>query len=645
MTTTFKAASRGQPCPVCGGQTSGCKRGGDGLLLCRCSSGDVAGFVRLSQSDKDPQWTAYRPDGDPRLRERSHEGNGRAEKPSGCAADWQARAAELCWALTPALRDEVAGELGLPPATLADLAVGWCAAGPHRDPETGKPLGGCWTFPEVNATGKVVGLTCRYRDGTKKAWPGGARGLFCPDGWREQPGPLLLPEGPTDVAALTAMGLPAVGRPSNRAGVDHLVELLRDFQPGRQIVVLGEWDPKDTGQWPGVEGARVTAAALTGKLGRAVTWALPPGGAKDVRAWLQQQGPDLADAEALAVLGRKLADGLKTNVEKAAEGDAPSFPPILLASQLTTADPARAWLWKTAVARQCITLLSALWKAGKTTVLAHLLRALGSGEDFFGLEVARSRALVVTEENESLWAQRRDALGLGDHLRFFVRPFVGKPSWEAWRAFLGHLSAVLESDPVDLIVFDPLTNLWPVRDENDAAQVIEALMPLRGLTGDAGLLLCHHFRKSDGQEGTGSRGSGALTGFVDGIVELRRYAPGDKDDRRRVLTGYGRWPDTLKEIVARLSDDGRTYTAEGDKTDVRRRELREVLREVLPAEPPGKSYQEIVSDWPADVKPRRQSLLAALKEGAEGTSDVPPWWGSTGGGKKGDPHRYYRLRD
>ena len=118
------------------------------------------------------------------------------------------------------------------------------------------------------------------------------------------------------------------------------------------------------------------------------------------------------------------------------------------------------------------------------------------------------------------------------------------------------------------MVFDPLTGLWCVKDENDSSQVIEAIMPIRESLGCAAGILSHHPRKGDGTEATASRGSGALTGWVDTILELRRFDPADKTSRRRVLTAYGRDTDVQGEMVVELTGSG--YVACGSRRPTRR---------------------------------------------------------------------------
>jgi hypothetical protein len=88
-----------------------------------------------------------------------------------------------------------------------------------------------------------------------------------------------------------------------------------------------------------------------------------------------------------------------------------------------------------------------------------------------------------------------------------------------------------------MVVFDTLSNLWPVKNENDASEVQAALMPLRALTTSGrSLFAVHHLTKAGGAEATASRGSGALAAFVDVILELRRLDPNDPTNRQRVVS-------------------------------------------------------------------------------------------------------------
>jgi hypothetical protein len=169
---------------------------------------------------------------------------------------------------------ELAEELRVSTQSLIDLGVGWY------------PQQACWTFPERDANGKVIGINRRFRNGDKKRMSGSKSGLTYACGWNQGNGPICLVEGGSDTAALITIGISGVGRPSNRAGVGLMVDLLFDIPAHREIVVVAERDQKEDGAWPGRDGAISVATQLAEALGRPITWALLPGNAKDARAWL-----------------------------------------------------------------------------------------------------------------------------------------------------------------------------------------------------------------------------------------------------------------------------------------------------------------------------------------------------------------------
>ncbi len=320
------------------------------------------------------------------------------------------------------------------------------------------------------------------------------------------------------------------------------------------------------------------------------------------------------------------------------ERDPPTFTEPIPASALQLPE-AHAWIWHGYLAPGSMTLMSALWKAGKTTLLAHLLRALGKGGTFCGHDVEACNVLIVTEESQGRWARRRDAIGIADNVHFLVRPFQNKSDWLGWTTFIEHIQLCRAARKTDLIVFDPLVDLWPVKDENDASQMQAALMPLRQLTGANGetaLFLIHHTRKGDGQEATASRGSGVLTAFVDTIIELRRFDASERSDRRRVLTAYGRDDETPEEVVIELAVGASGYVEHGDRNQVVTRDLESTLCRMLPSAPPGWSIDEIKERWEEGPFPRRQRVLDALREGTENG-----FWRRVGTGVKSSPYTYW----
>jgi hypothetical protein len=82
------------------------------------------------------------------------------------------------------------------------------------------------------------------------------------------------------------------------------------------------------------------------------------------------------------------------------------LPTELWFEDLATTAQGPSWLWQGYLAAGNVTLITSQWKSGKTTLTALLLARLESGGQLSGLNVKRSKAVVVSEEGPSHWAQR-----------------------------------------------------------------------------------------------------------------------------------------------------------------------------------------------------------------------------------------------
>jgi hypothetical protein len=285
------------------------------------------------------------------------------------------------------------------------------------------------------------------------------------------------------------------------------------------------------------------------------------------------------------------------------------------------------WLWDQVLAKGHLTDFVGFWKSGKTTLVAALLQRMEHGGELAGRTVRPGKALVISEEPRVKWLERREALNLADHVHVISRPFPKRPNHAEWLAFTNHITRLVAENAYDLAILDSLPNLWPVRDENDAAEVISALLPLQGVaSAGCAVLFLRHPRKSDGLQATAGRGSGAISGFADIIVEMRRYVPDDLQDTRRVLTVYSRYEPF--EVVIRWHGDGQ-YETLGSPTAYAAEAQRERLLEALAEGSATTGELAKAVELPHATVSRRLDELAA-------TGRVT----RTGTGKKGSPFRW-----
>jgi hypothetical protein len=216
-----------------------------------------------------------------------------------------------------------------------------------------------------------------------------------------------------------------------------------------------------------------------------------------------------------------------------------------------------------------ITLLTSQWKSGKTTLLSVLLARRAKGGTLAGRALKPGRTAVVCEESDWHWLPRRRTLDFGDDVAFFYRPFEGhKPIMREWLGLIDSVARLGFEQGVDLAVFDPLAPFLPGRGENSAELMLEALLPLERLqSAGMAVMLLHHPKKGQALEGQAARGSGALLGHVDIVVEMRPYPAADEADRRRVLRAWSRFPATPRQLVIEWAADGTDYLARGTLSD------------------------------------------------------------------------------
>ena len=499
-----------------------------------------------------------------------------------------------------------------------------------------------WRIPERNADGEVVGWSRRFANGGKGFVAGGHRGLTYAAPFPSYAGssasdPVVVVEGQSDMAAGYGAGLCVVGRPSATGGGDALEALLK----GRHVLFVAENDQKDGKPGPGTIGAEGLADRLA-RVCASVRIIHPPAGVKDLRAWIINGGNRddvLAEAgEAPCVVPKP--DGIRFDSGQPSRKGLPESNSLISIVPLADLAPATEpdWVWPGYVARGAVTLFTSLWKAGKTTLLSYMLRDAYRGGGLVN-KPTTAPTLIYSEEPEGIWSQRRDDLALpGESILFARRPTFAKPNAAEWLHMIDQTRQVIEDRGIGLVVFDTLPSLWPVVDENDAGESLAALAPLRDLTnaGAAVLLVCHP-KKGDGSQGTATRGSGALPGFVDVILEMRRDAPDDANDRRRVLRAYGRYESTPAEQVIELGADG--YAIIGDRREARARDAAEVVAGILTDSGEGATVEEIHEQWPGGAeRPGIRTLRGVLNRGA-----TDGRWTRSGTGNRNDAHRYRAL--
>jgi hypothetical protein len=267
-----------------------------------------------------------------------------------------------------------------------------------------------------------------------------------------------------------------------------------------------------------------------------------------------------------------------------------------LISELSADKEEVDWIWEGYLAKGHVTLLSALWKSGKSTLIGQLLKCIQEEKSLAGQETSPTKILILSEESEFLWARRRSELDLTLEAWVVCRPIKKKLSRIEWEKFLEETAAFCEEKDISLVIIDTLSGFWNVDNENDAARVGSALLPINNfLEKNIAVFLIHHFRKSGGTEGTAARGSGALASYVDISIEFSRLDKESPTNTQRVLRSYTRFEETPPEVVIEMMAG--EYLTRGTRSEVSKEARLQSVTQILRKNPEGLTSQEIFDTW------------------------------------------------
>jgi hypothetical protein len=266
--------SRAHPCPICG-HPDWCTFTRDGAIACcmRVDSprrAENGGHIHRIEGHAMPRLASVP-----------------AEPTIDVEAEWRR------WEATsrPYAVAKLAECIGVTEDALVDLGAAWSGHGPVA-------------FPMRNERRQVIGIRLREPvDAGAKKWAvkGTRAGLFIPRSLPDRiDGPLVVAEGPTDVAALLDLGMQAIGRHAC-VGQAAFVQAVVAGLGSPPVVVFADADG------PGTEGALRLAAHLVGH----APWVkvIAPPADKDARAWVRR-GATRGDVERRIAAARTQRKGV-----------------------------------------------------------------------------------------------------------------------------------------------------------------------------------------------------------------------------------------------------------------------------------------------------------------------------------------------
>jgi hypothetical protein len=309
------------------------------------------------------------------------------------------------------------------------------------------------------------------------------------------------------------------------------------------------------------------------------------------------------------------------NIETTPSSSAPlTLQPLRSGELATASEPRLSWLWRGYLAPGKVTALISPPKSGKTTLLSHLLARFAGGGVLAGRAVSPGRALVVSEEAASDWDARCRQLALGSNVQFLCRPFRGaRPTDAQWFALVAGLEALHRQEKLDLVVLDALATLLPGYAETCAPKMLDCLLPLQALANQGpALWLLHHPAKGRRADGQTARGSGALPGFADIVMEMSCLRRARSRDRRRRICAYSRYAETPRHLILELNAEGTDYLVRTDAGGSVLVQPWPAMHHILANAIDKLTQQAILERWPVEGEaPDRSTLSRWLKRASK----------------------------
>jgi hypothetical protein len=208
-------------------------------------------------------------------------------------------------------------------------------------------------------------------------------------------------------------------------------------------------------------------------------------------------------------------------------------------------------------------------KAGKTTLAMAMFAAILKGEPFLGFPTQKTNIVYLTEEREATIMAELERLGLLETDRMLVLPRY-EVQHLPWEQVVERTGDYAREFNAGLIAVDTLSK-WakiPEDKENDTGTGSEAMQPLENLAAQGFAILSNrHNRKAGGEVGDSARGTSAISGGADVIIDIRR-SPDKHHPNRRLLECTGRLNNIPANLVIEWDNETKKFINLGNAMNV-----------------------------------------------------------------------------
>lgn len=290
------------------------------------------------------------------------------------------------------------------------------------------------------------------------------------------------------------------------------------------------------------------------------------------------------------------------------------------------------WIVPGFVACGAITEIGAKVKAGKTTLITELVRAVADRVEFLGRPTRRSSTVYLTEQPIVSFRQAMERAHLLGREDFYVLQYSDIRD-VPWPQVVAQAVRQCHRVGATVLVIDTLPQFAGLKgdSENNSGDALVAMEPLlQAAAKGLAIIVVRHERKSGGEVGDSGRGSSAFAGAVDVVLSLRR-PEGNVKKTQRVLQAVSRFSETPGEILLELTEGG--YISLGEPREAALKSAMDSILAIAPkTELEALNLEELVESTELPRATTQRAVNSLLEEGLIVR---------IGKGKKRSPYRYW----
>jgi hypothetical protein len=262
----------------------------------------------------------------------------------------------------------------------------------------------------------------------------------------------------------------------------------------------------------------------------------------------------------------------------------------------------------------------------------RMVAAVLDGRPFMGQPTCKTPVIYLTEQPASSFREALKMAGLLERRDLSVLPW-NKAIGCSWTEVIGAAVAECKRLGARLLIVDTLHQFvqLPGDAENNSGDALEAVRPLqKAMAEGIAIVLLIHDRKSGGDVGDSGRGSSAFAGAADILLSLRSLEGKGRRTLRQVQA-LSRFSETPADMIIELTSEG--YISRGGSHDVATAEAEATILTTAPGSEDGAMNLDRFIEITGVGRTTAQRAIEALLSKQQLMR--------IGGGKKGDPHRYW----